>query len=114
MTGVEPPRFHVGQEVLVDEGLPGEITVVKRGTVPGILDLPPEDTWLYTVDPGAGGELQTDVPEYNVVTRAETGLAQLLIVHARGRPASTTAPGHTLGWIRTSDRRIGRSAGVAR
>jgi hypothetical protein len=71
MTGVEPPRFRIGQEVLVDEGLPGEITAVKRGTVPGILDLPPEDTWLYTVDPGAGGEIQTDVPEYNVVTRAE-------------------------------------------
>lgn len=28
------------------------------------LDLPPLDTWLYTVDPEAGGEPQTDVPEY--------------------------------------------------
>jgi hypothetical protein len=71
MASVEPPRFQVGQEVLVDEGLPGEITAVKRGTVPGILDLPPLDTWLYTVEPKSGGDLQTDVPEYNVVTRAE-------------------------------------------
>lgn len=71
MTGVDPPRFQVGQEVLVDEGLPGEITAVKRGTVPGILDLPPLDTWLYAVEPEAGGEPQTDVPEYNVVTRSE-------------------------------------------
>ncbi len=71
VTSVEAPRFQVGQEVLVDEGLPGEITAVERGTVPGVLDLPPLNTWLYTVDPGAGGELQTNVPEYNVVTRAE-------------------------------------------
>ena len=71
MGSVEPARFQVGQEVLFDEGLPGEITAVKRGTVPGILDLPPLDTWLYTVEPRSGGELQTDVPEYNVVTRAE-------------------------------------------
>ncbi len=71
MSGIEPPRYDIGQEVLVDEGLPGEITALKRGTVPGILDLPPLDTWLYTVEPEAGGEPQTDVPEYNVVTRAE-------------------------------------------
>lgn len=73
MTSGEPPSFQVGQEVLVDEGIPGEITAVKRGTVPGILDLPPLNTWLYTVKPGAGGELQTDVPEYNVVTWEELG-----------------------------------------
>lgn len=70
---MEPPRFEVGQEVLVDEGLPGKITAVKRGTVPGALGLPPLDTWLYSVEPEAGGEPQTDVPEYNVVTRAELG-----------------------------------------
>jgi hypothetical protein len=71
VSGIESPRYDIGQEVLVDEGLPGEITAVKRGTVPGILDLPPLDTWLYTVEPEAGGGPQTDVPEYNVVTRAE-------------------------------------------
>ncbi len=57
--------------MLVDEGLPGEITAVKRGTVPGVRDLPPLNTWLYTVEPEAGGEPQCDLPEYNVVTRAE-------------------------------------------
>ncbi len=56
MSSVEPPHFEVGQEVLVDEGLPGKITAVKRGTVPGVLGLPPLDTWLYTVEPEAGGE----------------------------------------------------------
>lgn len=49
------------------------ITAVKRGTAPGVLGLPPLDTWLYTVEPEAGGEPQTDVPEYNVVTRASLG-----------------------------------------
>lgn len=73
MGSVEPPRFKVGQGVLVDEGLPGEITAVKRGTVPGILDLPPLDTWLYTVEPEVGCDLQTDIPEYNVVARANQG-----------------------------------------
>lgn len=57
--------------MLVDEGLPGEITAVKRGTVPGVLDLSPLDTWLYTVEPNTGGNSQVDVPQYNVVTRAE-------------------------------------------
>lgn len=28
----------VGQQVLVDEGLPGKITAIERGTVPGALD----------------------------------------------------------------------------
>ena len=69
--GPEPPKFEMGQQVLVDEGLPGEITAVKRGTVPGVLGLPPLNTWLYTVEPEAGREPQPDVPEYNVVTRAE-------------------------------------------
>jgi hypothetical protein len=73
VSSVEPPRFQVGQEVLVDQGLPGEVTAVKRGTVPGVLGPPPLDTWLYTVEPEAGGEPQTDVPEYNVVTRASLG-----------------------------------------
>lgn len=73
VSSVEPPRFQVGQEVLVDQGLPGKVTVVERGTVPGALGLPPLDTWLYTVEPESGGELQTDVPEYNVVTRASLG-----------------------------------------
>jgi hypothetical protein len=39
--------------------------------VPGVLDLPPLNTWLYTVMPEAGGDPQTDAPEYNVV--AQTG-----------------------------------------
>jgi hypothetical protein len=69
----EPPHFEVGQQVLVDEGLPGEITAVKRGTVPGVLDLPPLDTWLYTVEPNTGGDPQVDVPRYNIVTRASLG-----------------------------------------
>lgn len=73
MSSVEPPLFEVGQKALVDQGLPGEITAVKRGTVPGSLGLPPLDTWLYAVVPGAGGEPQTDVPEHNVVTRASLG-----------------------------------------
>lgn len=73
MANVEPPLFEVGQEVLVDKGLPGKITAIRRGTVPGVLDLPPLDTWLYTVEPEAGGEPQADVPEYNVVTRAALG-----------------------------------------
>jgi hypothetical protein len=73
VSSVEPPRFQVGQEVLVDQGLPGKVTAVKRGTVPGVLGRPPLDTWLYTVEPQAGGEPQTDVPEYNVVTRASLG-----------------------------------------
>lgn len=71
MTSVEPPRFEAGQEVLVDQGLPGEITAVKRGTLPAILGLPPLDTWLYTIEPEAGGDPQTDVPEHDVVTRPE-------------------------------------------
>jgi hypothetical protein len=73
MSRVEPPRFEIGQEVLVDQGLPGEIAAVRRGTVPGILGLPPLNTWLYTVKPEAGNDPQTDVPEYNVVTRASLG-----------------------------------------
>ncbi len=70
MSSAEPPSFEVGQAVLVDEGLPGEITSVKRGVVPGVLGLPPLDTWLYTVKPEAGGNEQTDIPEYNLVPQA--------------------------------------------
>jgi hypothetical protein len=70
MNGIQPPHFEIGQAVLVDQGLPGEITAVKRGTVRGVLDLPPLNTWLYTVKPDAGGDPQTDVPEYNVVAQA--------------------------------------------
>lgn len=73
MNRVEPPRFKVGQDVLVDQGLPGKITAVKRGTAPGLLGLPSLDTWLYTVGPEVGGDPQTDVPEYNVVTWASLG-----------------------------------------
>ncbi|MEX2107291.1 MAG: hypothetical protein WD827_00210 [Solirubrobacterales bacterium] len=70
LTGAEPPGFEIGQAVLVDEGLPGEITAVERGTVPGVQGvIPPVDTWLYTVEPEDGSELQTDVPEYNLVDR---------------------------------------------
>lgn len=69
MSNTEPPSFEVGQAVLVDEGLPGEITAVKRGVVPGVLGLPPLDTWLYTVKPEGGGDQQTDVPEYNLVAQ---------------------------------------------
>ena len=63
----ESPHFKIGQAVLVDEGLPGEITAVKRGTVPGALGIPPLDTWLYSVTPETDGDQQTDVPEYNLV-----------------------------------------------
>ena len=68
--GAEPPHFEIGQKVLVDQGLPGEITAVERGTVPGVLGLAPEDTWLYTVRPEGGGDPQIDVPEYNMVSQA--------------------------------------------
>jgi hypothetical protein len=71
MRGPEPPHFEIGQVVLVDQGPPGEITAVKRGTLPGVLGLPPLDTWLYAVEPEAGGNPQTDVPEHNVVARAD-------------------------------------------
>ncbi len=40
MSGIEPPHFRAGQAVLVDQGLSGEVTAVKRGTVRGVLDLP--------------------------------------------------------------------------
>lgn len=65
----ESPHFKVGQAVLVDQGLPGEITAVKRGLVPGVLGLAPLDTWLYSVQPEDGGDHQTDVPEYNLVAQ---------------------------------------------
>jgi len=64
------PHFEIGQAVLVDEGLPGEAIAVERGTVPGVLGLPPLDTWLYTVKPENGSKDQTDVPEYNLVAQA--------------------------------------------
>jgi hypothetical protein len=69
MSGTESPHFEIGQKVLVDEGLPGEITAVERGTVPGVLGLRPLDTWLYRVKPEAGSDPQTDVPEYNLVAQ---------------------------------------------
>jgi hypothetical protein len=40
---------------------------------PGVLDLPPLDTWLYTVEPNAGGDPQVDVPQYHIITRASLG-----------------------------------------
>jgi len=67
---MDPPHFEIGQTVLVDQGLPGEITAVKRGTVPGTLGLPPLDTWLYTVKPEASGDDQANVPEYNLMLQA--------------------------------------------
>jgi hypothetical protein len=72
VSSAESPHFEIGQAVLVDEGLPGQITAIKRGTVPGALGIPPLDTWLYTVKPEAGGRDQTDVPEYNVVAQRAT------------------------------------------
>ncbi len=65
----EFPHFKVGQAVLVDQGLPGEITAVKRGVVPGSLGLAPLDTWLYSVQPDNGGDHQANVPEYNLVAQ---------------------------------------------
>lgn len=73
MSNAEPPHFEIGQAVLVDEGLPGEITAARRGTVPGVLGRPPLDTWLYVVKPEAGGDSQTDVPEYNLVAQEDHG-----------------------------------------
>jgi hypothetical protein len=70
MSSIDPPLFEVGQKIQVDQGLPGEITAVRQGTAPDCLGMPPLDTWLYTVEPEAGGEPQTDAPEYNVVTQA--------------------------------------------
>lgn len=49
MSSTEPPSFEVGQAVRVNEGLPGEITAVKRGVVRGVLGLSLLDTCLYTV-----------------------------------------------------------------
>lgn len=69
MSGAEPPRFEIGQAVLVDQGLPGEITAVERGTVPGVLGGPPQDTWLYTVKPEDSSDQQTNVPEYNLMAQ---------------------------------------------
>jgi hypothetical protein len=73
MSNTEPPHFEIGQAVLVDEGLPGKITSVRRGTVPGVLGLPPLDMWLYAVQPEAGGDHQTNVPEYNLVAQEARG-----------------------------------------
>jgi hypothetical protein len=73
VSSVERPLFMVGRAVLVDQGLPGEITAVKRETVPGILGLPSLDTWLYAVKPEAGGDLQSNVPRYNLVAQADQG-----------------------------------------
>ncbi len=70
MSNADPPHFGIGQAVLVDEGLPGSVTAVRQGTVPGVLGLPPFDTWLYVVKPEAGGDDQIDVPEYNLVAQA--------------------------------------------
>lgn len=72
MSSAKSPHFKVGQAVLVDQGLPGEITAIKQGTVPGALGIPPLDTWLYTVKPEARGRDQTDVPEHNVVAQRAT------------------------------------------
>jgi hypothetical protein len=71
MSSAEPPHFRIGQAVLVDQGLPGEITAMKRGSGPGILDLPPLSTWLYAVKPEDDSDLQTDVPEYNLMAQTD-------------------------------------------
>jgi hypothetical protein len=72
MGSTEGPRFGIGQSVLVDQGLPGKVLTVERGTVPGIRGLPPLNTWLYAIETEDGGGQQTDIPEYNLVaTRAE-------------------------------------------
>jgi hypothetical protein len=67
MSNAEPPQFKIGQAVLVDQGLPGEITAMKRGSAPGILGLRPLDTWLYVVEPEDGSDMQADIPEYNLL-----------------------------------------------
>jgi len=66
MSSAEPPRFEIGQAVLVDQGLPGRITAVERGLVPGVTGEPPEDAWLYTVKSEGSSDQQTGVPEYNL------------------------------------------------
>jgi hypothetical protein len=71
MSNVEPPHFEIGQAVLVDQGLPGEVTAMKRGSAPGILGLPPLDTWLYTVKPEDGSDPQAAIPEYNLMAQAD-------------------------------------------
>ena len=40
MSGAEHPHFEIGQAVLVDQGLPGEITAVERGSAPGVMGGP--------------------------------------------------------------------------
>jgi hypothetical protein len=69
VNSAERPHFEVGQAVLVDQGLPGKIIAVERGSVPGVMGEPPEDTWLYTVKPEDGSDDQTWVPEYNLVAQ---------------------------------------------
>ncbi len=65
----EGPRFGIGEMVHVDQGLPGKVLAVERGTVPGIRGLPPLNTWLYVIEAEDGGSQQTDVPEYNLMAR---------------------------------------------
>jgi hypothetical protein len=47
--------------------LRGRIIAAERGTVPGILGLPPLKTWVYAVEAEDGSAQQLDVPEYNLV-----------------------------------------------
>jgi hypothetical protein len=86
MSGAEHPHFEIGQAVLVDQGLPGEITSVERGSVPGVMGEPPKDTWLYTVKPEDGSDQQTDVPEYNLVAQAAEANQGGLGAEARQSP----------------------------
>lgn len=65
MNSAGRPHFEIGQAVLVDEGRPGEITAVKRGTVLGVLDLPPLDTWLYYGQARSRLTSRPGIPEYN-------------------------------------------------
>lgn len=69
VNSAERPPFEIGQAVLVDQGLPGRVTAAERGSVPGVMGEPPEDTWLYTVKSEDGSDDQTNVPEYNLVAQ---------------------------------------------
>ena len=51
-------------------GPQGQVSALPRHK-PGILGLPPLDTWLYTVKPEDGSNLQTDIPEYNLVLQTD-------------------------------------------
>jgi hypothetical protein len=82
------PLFEVGQAVLVDQGLTGQITAVARGPAPGIRDLPPKDTWLYTVRPEGRSAPQTDIPEHNLMARNTGAQTPQKLAHLAHEPNS--------------------------